>query len=381
MPETETKTKIDMDVKFYRYRPHDDIKRGSLEIECTGADCNVQFINALGRIAVDRLPMYAYAKELINIERINPDSGYHDSIPFNHDMMRDRLKNTPVMNVDPGFAILHERYWKDVDYLSSDREVYENEKKIEVYIDAKNTAVEGDDESILHVTTDHAKVYIDDELTTIYSKEYPLLLISLKPKEAFKCSMKAVLGVGVNDTCWDACSNFCYDQETIPESIIVKFQAASQFNEFVLVDRALEYFRYRTLLLKDEIHRMYLADKQKTERFQIIINDEDHTMGEPINYEMQSHPEIRKSSCTKPNHLLRQIVIDVVAFDKDKLLNAMMESIDNLVAKIDRFEELFNEIDRSESGSDSKEPKTKKTPKAKKPQVDTKSKKPSKGKK
>lgn len=337
---------FDLNLRLHNYRPHDDIKRGLLELVCEGSDCNEQFINAIGRIAVERLAMYAFAEKLIKIERINPDSGYHDSIPFNHDMMRLRLKNMPVMNIDPGFAILHERFWKNVDYRDQNRPIHENEKRIEVFIDAKNTAPEVDN-TILHVTTNDIKMFVDDKLVEPYSKTYPLLLISLKPKEAFKCSMKAVLGVGVVDTCWDACSNFCYDMETIPGSLIAKFQSASQFDEFVLINRALEYFRSRTKLLKEEVHRMYLEEKEHTDRFQIVINDETHTLGEAINYELQSHPNIDKSSVSKPNHLIRQIVLDVYAEDKSKMLNAVLESFDNLVTKIDKFETEFGKISKS----------------------------------
>lgn len=339
------RSELKMDLELLNFRPHDDIKRGMIEIKCTGEDCNDQFLNAIGRIAIKRIPMYAFAKTLIKIERINTETGYHDSVPFNHDMMRDRLKNTPVMNLDPGIPFLHEKYWRNVDYRAADRQVHENEKRVEIYIDAKNVASEGDD-AILHVTTNDAKIYVDDELTNLYSEEYPLLILSLKPKEAFRCSMRAVLGVGLIDTCWDACSNFCYDQETIPGSTIIKFQSASQFDEFVLIERSLEYFRIRTKLLKDEIHRLYLLEKDHSNRFIIVINDEDHTMGEPINYEIQSHDDIAKSSSIKPDHLVRQIIIDVEAFNKEKMLDAIMQSMDNLLTKIDRFEQLFKQLKR-----------------------------------
>lgn len=345
--------KLDFTVSLYHYRAHDDIKRGRLQLLCGGKDCNEQFINALGRISVERLPMYAFAKELIKIDRINPETGYHDSIGFNHDMMRLRLKMTPIMNVDPGLTILHERYWKNVDYRSVDREIHENEKRIEVYIDAKNTAPKEDTQSILHVTTNDIKLYIDNELAEIYSKEYPLLIVSLNPKEAFKCSMRAVLGIGIIDTCWDACSNFCFDQETVPGSTILIVQSASQFDEFILIDRALEYFRIRTKLMKDEINRLYLLDKFPTNRFMIKLADEDHTMGESISYEIQSHKDIMNASCSKPDHLVKNIVINVVAKNKDKMLNAVMESIDNLIAKIVHFEKEFKSIDRTSTNNKS----------------------------
>jgi DNA-directed RNA polymerase subunit L len=260
-------------------------------------------------------------------------------------MMRDRLTNIPVLNVDPGFVMLHEKYWKNVDYLDVNRLKHEKERLVEVFIDAKNPAIiENDKKSILHVTTNDIKTYVDGKLTDLYSKEYPFLIISLKPKEAFKCSMKAVLGTGQTHTCWDACSNFCYDQETIENKTIVKFQSGTQFNEFVLVERALEYLTVRTGLLKDEVHRLYLEKNKDTERFQIIIENEDHTMGEIINYEIQSHPNILKSSVSKPNYLINNILLDVVAFEKDKLLNSILESFDNLIVKIDKFRTEFKKI-------------------------------------
>ncbi len=342
-------SKLDISVTLKNYKPHDDIKRGRIELICSGKDCNDQFINAIGRIAVKRIPIYAFAKELIKIERINPETGYHDSIPFNHDMMRDRIKNTPIMNIDTGFAYLHERYWKNVDYLNENREKHPDEKRIEAYVDEKNTASDEDIDAIKHVTTNDMKIYIDDTLTKIYSTEYPLLLISLRPKEAFKCSLRAVLGVGINDASWDACSNYWYDQETIPDKTILYFESASRFNEFILVSRSLEYFKTRTMMLKDEIHRMYLLEENPSEVFEITIKDEDHTMGEAINYEIQSHPLILKSSHKRPDNLVRQIVIEVVAFKKDKMLDGILESFDNLVAKIDKFENEFNKITRPQN--------------------------------
>lgn len=338
---------FDIKVSLYSYRAHGSFKRGRLQLLCGGKDCNVQFINSIGRIAVERIPTYAFAKDLIKIERINPETGYHDSIPFNHDMMRNRLKNTPIMNIDPGISYLHERYWKNVDYLDENREIHDAEKRIEAYIDVKNDTDESTDD-ILHVTTDDMKIYVDNVMTNLYNKDYPLLIISLQPKEAFKCSLKGVLGIGVNDTCWDACSNFYYDQETVPDKMIVSFRANSQFDEFSLVSRALEYFKTRTNILKEEIHRLYLKEDEPTNQFQIILNDEDHTMGEPINYELQSHPDIRKSSCVKHDHLVRQIMIEVSSFEQEKLLNAILESMDNLMGKIKKFEKEFLNIDKKE---------------------------------
>lgn len=356
---------LDIKISLHSYVKHDDIKRGRLQIVCSGRDYTRQLMNSIGRIAVTRVPMYAYAKELIDIEEIKPETGYHRSAAFNNDMMRLRLSNTPVMNVDPEISFLHERYWKNIDYADEKREKHKNEKNIEVMIDAKNSnddslENEGD---VLHITTNDINVYIDGKKQKIYSESYPLLIISLRPKEAFKCSMKAVLGVGINNTCWDACSNFCFDEETLDGKTIVSFQAASQMDEYTLVLRALDYFKIRTDMLKDEIHRMYLQQQKPGKRFQIVLQNEDHTMGEVINYELQSHPDIRSSGCAKKDFLIRDILIDVTAFSESKLLNAINESMDNLLKKIETFKKQF--IKLVPTKSDSKLSRTKSKTKSK----------------
>lgn len=377
---------IDIKVKLKDYRPHTGIKRGMIQLVCSGNDANVQFLNGLGRIAVKRLPTYAFAKELIKIERIDPESGYRDSVPFNHDMMRNRIMNIPVMNVDPGFSFLHEKYWKNVDYEDESREKHEMEKRIEMYVDAKNTANEDDHDAMVRVTTNDVKIYIDDELTQIYDQEYPLLIIDLRAREAFKCSARAVLGLGLQHSSWDACSNYCHDQETIPGKTIMKLQASSRFDEFTLISRALEYYKIRSKMIKDEIARLYLLKEDHSTKFKVVLKDEDHTMGEAINFEIQSHPNILKSSCAKPSHLSRTVELEIVAFDKKNLISSVMESIDHLLDKIEQFGIEFRKIKKpsndnipstNDNLSKSKQTKSSKSSKSKK----SKSSKSSKSKK
>jgi DNA-directed RNA polymerase subunit L len=303
------------------------------------------FINAIERIMIQRIPTYGFARELINVERINPESGYHDSIPFNHDMMTLRLSRMPVIGIDPGIAILHERYWKNTDYLDKDRETHEEEKRVEINIDVKNTATEGDIDSILHITTNDIECYVDNEKVNIFNKHHPILVISLKPKEALKCSMKAVLGMGLRDSLWGAASNSWHDFFAVKGSMVMNVEAKS-FNEFILVERALVYFKTRTKTMRDVIEKLYLLQEDQTSVFLIELIGEDSTMGEPITYELQSHPDIRSAACQIPDHLINTIVLHVTTFKADKMLTSILESMDNLYNKIEYFEKQFAKIDR-----------------------------------
>lgn len=344
-------SKLDIKIALKSYRPHDSIRRGMMELIFSGEDVYDQLLNSLGRIISKRIPTYAFPPELINIERTLPESGYIDSVPFNSDYMGLRLSLFPLMNIDCELASLHEKYWFDVDYLDKDRERHEAEKKVEAFITAKN-----DSNEIIHVTTNDMLVYIDGEEMNrsgnIYNREYPLLVITLRPNERFCCSMTAVLGVGLRHSIWDSASNFWLDQETLEKDgqTIFCFQSASRMNEIVLLKKGLAYFHERSLLYKNEIKRLYLLESAETGRFIITLRNEDHTFGEVINYEIQSHPDVMQSGCKKPDHLINEIVIDCIAFERAKLLDAIMESIDRLVARIDHIARSVEQLFPKESG-------------------------------
>ena len=61
--------------------------------------------------------MYAFARELINIKRVDKSTGFRESVAINSDMFSLYLKNITVLNIDPFFSYLHEKNWKKVDYL------------------------------------------------------------------------------------------------------------------------------------------------------------------------------------------------------------------------------------------------------------------------
>lgn len=338
---------FDIQLSLDFYRPRDKIRRGEMRLLFSGKDCNAELLNGLGRVMMKRIPTYAFPSELINIERISPESGFTGSIPFNNDYMRLPLSQFPLLGIDSGLSFLHEKYWKDIDYRDKNREKHPNEKTIEAYVDVKNTT-----NDIIHVTSNDMSIYIfdhgkDSDKIQIYDTEYPMLVISLRPKEHFKCSMKAVLGLGLRHNIWNSAANYWSDQETYPGKILFCFQS-SCIDERVLFERGLQHYHDKLILYKQEIKRAFLAQKEQTNKFDILLKNEDHTFGAAINYEFQSHKDIKKSGCAKLDHLISEITISVVGEDKDSLLSAMMESFDALLAKVDMISTLYKKIGSSE---------------------------------
>jgi DNA-directed RNA polymerase subunit L len=337
----------DIKVELYKYEPFDKngYTRGHLQLLCYGKDCNNQFIMALIRIAMKRIPTYAIPKELIKIEKIKKETGYTDPVAHTYDMIRDHIKNTPIVKIDPNVSYFLPKYWKNVDFLDKEREKHPNEKKVNMYIDCKN-----DTDEIIHVTTNNVKTYIDDEeVKNLYNEKYLFWITSLKPKEAFKCSITPVLSVGLRNSSnkssqWDSAPNGYFDQETEKDKTILHLEGNLCYDETVLMSRALEYFITFLSIIKKEIERQYALLEYDDDEFNIVFADEDHTLGEVLAYELQIHKDIKYASCSRPDHLIRSIKITVISNNKKTLDKTIFECIDNLVIKIDKFREQFEAI-------------------------------------
>lgn len=344
---TESKSKsktsdLDIQLDLYDYIPHGKFQKGIMRVIFRGEDANSQFINSIGRIMMDRVPTYAFVRDLVKVERINPESGYHDSVAINHDMITQNMSFVPVSNVDPGISYLHEKYWRNVDYLDETREIPEESKHIELSLDVRN-----DTDSMLDVTSNDMIVHIDGAKAELFDKDFPLQFIKLKRGEQIRLSARAVIGIGFAHSCWQAASNFAIDQETEPDSTILMFQSASRFNEYMLMFKALEYFKIRLNITKKQIIDKYLANEEKTEKFIVLIDGEDWTIGTPLAYELQSHPKAMYASCGMPDNLVDQIKIMVIASEADNITEIIEESFERLQSKIDvvktRFDEIYKE--------------------------------------
>lgn len=67
------------------------------------------------------------------------------------------------------------------------------------------------DETTSYVTTNDIQYYEDNKLVQHkYNKNYPIVLIKLRPLEVFKCKLKAVLGVGERNAIWASANNAYY---------------------------------------------------------------------------------------------------------------------------------------------------------------------------
>lgn len=325
--------KLDITVKEVEYVKRSGLTAGRLILELSGKNMNIKMVNAIRRICTNNIPAYAFPPELIKIEN-------NTCVAFNNDYMKLRLSQLPVFDIDPDIVTLHERYWKSVNYADPKREKHPNEKNIEVYINSHNNS-----DSIQSVTTNDIKFYLDGEQINPYNTDFPILIIKLRPNDSFKCHMKAVLGIGDRHTIWSSASNSFYDEE---KSGVYKLtlESCGQYDEFILISRACKYIMKRTELIKAELERRVVSKEiPNQDVIYFYLVDDDHSMGELINYDFQEHKDIAYSGISKPDHLIKAILIKVQSFKGIKSpMNAIYECLDNITNRYKYLDKLIIEL-------------------------------------
>lgn len=306
-----------------------------LIIDFTGKDINNIILNTLRRVIFDDIPTYAFASNLIVISQ--------NSSVFNNDMMRNRLEQLPIPNIDNDLFFLEEKYW-NTDIVSSLatglREKHDKEKIIELYVNAKNTT-----KNILNVTTNDIKFFEETKEVNKYNKKCPIMLVQLRPNETFQCSMKAILGIGQQNNIWAAGNSYIDDhttddvkgefinKDTDKTRITFTIESLGQLTEYDIFDKACNFIVSKLKTIKTTINQMVKNGEivPESKNIILVLDNEDHTIGALVNDAFQDHPDITFSGVSKPDHFVRSIRFKIKG--KSMLINIMLEQIDQLISK------------------------------------------------
>ena len=311
---------FDIKLSVKSYIPRKTFVSSSLKIQFTGKDIYPKLINTISRVSSNGLPSYAFPPQLINIEQ-------NTCAAYDNQYLQLRLSNLPIYDVPIDMFHLHDKYWKNVNYADLTREKSSLEKDIKIYLNAHNNS-----DQIQQVTTNDIKMYIDGEETQMYDKQYPILIVKLRPNDSFKMNMSAALGIGELHTIWRASVNSCapYENENDCELMI---SSNGQETEFVLLNKSCKHIIKRLEDIKSQIEKMANERTIKNDsKLSLILDGEDHTMGEIINYELQSHPNLTCGMC-KPDLLIKSVTFKLEAIEPSKMIKSVIECIDILIEK------------------------------------------------
>jgi DNA-directed RNA polymerase subunit L len=312
-------TNIDINIREIDNRKFHELHGSFLVLEFSGKNLNVKHINAIRRVAMDDIPIYAFPPELIKIEG-------NTSI-FNNDYMRLRLSQLPILNFDSEIDYLDNKYLNmGLNFDDPNFVRYEKEKVIEVYINSYNNTPDN-----MNVTTNDINYVEDGEPVSKYSTKYPILLTQLRPNETFKAHMKAALSNGLKSNIFSASSNCFYDYDDEKNKITLTIESQGQLSENVILIKSCNFIIKKLADFKNYFEER-MKETPKYEKNSTMIfefENEDHTMGEILNDCFQDHPKIVFSGISKPSPLERIIKIKIISSDENPI-KYIIESIDYL---------------------------------------------------
>ena len=303
-----------------------------LILQIKGPLINNFVVNCLRRIAFKNIPTYAICEESITIE-------FNDSI-FNNDYMRLRLAQLPLFNINNEIDFLQRKYWHEIDYSDNKREKNPNDDKhIELYLSSHN-----DTASNINVFSNSIKFYEDgNKINDPLKQIAPVLIVQLRPNQTFKMKARAVLGVGERNDIWSSVSTMFYE-EIKKDEFKVTVESQGQFNEYVILMKCCRIAKKKLDDIKKLVEENFkYHNVKKGELIEIVLTNEDHTIGNIINNGLQSHPNIDYSGLLKPDLLIEEIIIKLVS-QSDLPLKPFFDVIKNNINTFDIIEKQLQKV-------------------------------------
>lgn len=319
--------KSDIKVTKVSYNKFSGLTSSKLVLSFKNA--NTSLINTIRRVCLAYIPTYAFCSEGIKISE-------NTSI-YDNDYMRLRLSQLVIPDLKIPINYLNEQFWHEVNYNDMDRPKHPDDtQNIEMYLNVTNDTADK-----LDVTTNHAEFYIDGERIQPFNKEYPSLLIQLRPNDKFNVHMKAMLGLGRTNDIWGAARNSYYNVEE-DNSITFTVESIGQLTEFDILDKACMIIKRKVYDLKTILSDKYKDLELEDNILTIVLDNEDHTIGGILNEYLQENKDVIFSGMCKPDLLIQQVIIKLQC--KKDPLKVVNETIDTITDLMDDLKEMFKKL-------------------------------------
>jgi DNA-directed RNA polymerase subunit L len=325
----------------------DDFESTILKLEISGKNISFPIVNALRKVCINQIPIYAFHTDKINILRNNS--------VFDNTYMRERLSQLPItkLNEVKLLNFLPLKYYKDINFNDKNFERHsEDTVNIEYYIKAKN---DGPDK-ILNVNTNDLQININNEKINNnykYSEKNPLLLIQLRIGEEFECSMKGVLAIGEYNSIFNASS--CYYDEINEDKFIFNIESSGQLTEYNILIKGCEILVEKLKIIKENINnQQYKNIIMENNSLILELINEDYTCGGPINYLLQNMKEVIYSGITKQNFMEKNLLLKVRTDKSSDPFKVLNKSIDESILLFEEFKNKFLTLYKGTSKSKNK---------------------------
>ena len=318
---------IDYNVKSY------DKTYGNtrLEIDFKGPNIDYVVLNTIRRTILSHIPNYAFTD--FNFKKNNT--------VFNNNYLKLRISNIPVWGIENNVEIFipkkksiketiyeEENINDDIDLNPETQNLNMSTlKQLTMFVDYKSN-----DKDIMTVTTDHAKFYYAEKKIDSPYKN-PIPLVKLQPKQTVTFSVITNIGTEQQSAIYSVAS-VCFYKEIKENDFQFILESRGCMTEKKIIHIAL-------INIIDKLKNIFKTitnniDNKKT-KGELLIMNEDNTMGNLISRGMQQHKDIKFAGYNIP-HLLEDKVVIHYELKKEGIL------IDVLNDVTDYYIKLFDKI-------------------------------------
>lgn len=313
---------------------NDELGNSNLDFKISGSNIDYIVVNTLRRTIFSDIPIFAF--NVFKFEKNN-------SI-FHNNYLKLRFQHMPVWSINNNIDYvdnqknnnvlekINEEDDDDVGKVEDNNNLNSSSlNQLTMYVNYKNKTNE-----IISVTTSHAKFYYDEkQISSPYKND--CLLVKLQPGQEISFSAVTVLGTEKKDTIFSAVSIIAYKQINENEFDFT-LESKGQLTETRILQVALINIERN---LRNFLN-VFLEDLKKNiddnlEEGLIIVNNEDHTLGNLISRGMQQHSKVKFAGYSLPHPLANKVHFHY-HLEKDGDIKIIIKEV------VEYYSEIFNNI-------------------------------------
>lgn len=310
-----------------------------LEINIKGENINCIILNTLRRAILSYIPNYAFTN--FNFKKNNT--------VFNNNYIKLRVSNIPVWGIENELDYYNpvkknlntepinedDNLNDDIDLNSEVNNVLNSStlKQLTMYVDYTSL----DSDEITTVTTDHAKFYYEEKKIDSPYK-IPIPIIKLQSNQTITFSVITTVGTELQNSIFAPVSVCFYKEINLTEYTFI-LESRGTINEkriiYVALLNIINKLRNVIKNLPDKID-----DKLKGE---LIILNEDATLGNLISYGLQIHKDIKFAGFNIPHPLEERVKIHYELI-KNNITNVLSDVVNHFIKLYEKIIEKNNKI-------------------------------------
>ncbi len=279
-----------------------------LELKISGECIDYIIINTLRRTILWDIPIYAFTE--FNFKT--------NTTIFNNNYIKLRIKNIPVLGIENKNDTYFNDKKKSLDTIDDNEEFVDDNidldnnnkinsstlKQITMFVDYTSKS-----KDIITVTTDDAKFYYNEKRIESPYK-IPIPLIKLQPDQTITFSVISSIGCERDNTIYSPTSICCYEYDPEkPNDYIFYLESKGQINEKRIIEVAIINIFEKFKKLNNLMMQYENNEENIKEKGEIIIMDEDNTIGNLITTGLQKHKNIVFAGYNIPHLLERKVII------------------------------------------------------------------------